>query len=76
MTIAAAYLTSEGVVFGTDSTTTIIVPPQSVNQLFNYAQKTFEVGEHSRLAICTWGAGSINRISHRTLSPDLQTKLI
>jgi len=66
MTIAAAYLTSDGVVFGSDSTTTIS-SNQGVTQLFNYAQKIFEVGENSRLSVCTWGAGSLAGTSHRTL---------
>lgn len=66
MTIAAAYLTSEGIVFGTDSTTTISTP-HGVAQLFNYAQKIFEVGENSRFGVATWGAGSLQGVSHRTL---------
>src|SRR5258708_29689728 len=66
VTIAAAYLVSEGVVFGADSTTAVIVsappaqpaphqpppaepplqapPAQTVAQLFNHAQKIFELG--------------------------------
>lgn len=72
MTIAAAYLVSEGVVLGTDSTSTISVKdpkggPGGVLQLLNHAQKVFEVGENSRLGICTWGAASVGGISHRTI---------
>lgn len=71
MTIAAAYLVSEGVVFGTDSTTTISVrTPQGgggVLQILSHAQKVFEVGENSRFGVCTWGAGSVGDISHRTI---------
>ena len=74
MTIAAAYLTSEGVVFGTDSTTAVSTQ-QGVTQLFNYAQKLFEVGEKSRLGICTWGAGNVEGISHRTLIANLADRL-
>ncbi len=66
MTIAAAYLTSEGVVLGTDSLSTISTP-KGVVQSLSYAQKVFEVGQQSRLGICTWGAGNIGGISHRTL---------
>ncbi len=71
MTIAAAYLISEGVVFGADSSTTIsVLTPDGkggVLQLLNHAQKVFEVGEKSRLGVCTWGAGSVGDISHRTI---------
>lgn len=71
MTIAAAYLVSEGVVLGADSSTTISVRTQQggggVLQVLSHAQKIFEVGENSRFGVCTWGAGSIGNISHRTV---------
>ncbi len=70
MTIAAAYLVSDGVVFGADSSTTVQVSTPSgpgVIQLLTHSQKVFEVGNNSRLGVCTWGAGSIGRISHRTV---------
>jgi len=73
MTIAAAYLTSEGVVLGTDSTTTVSTQ-QGVAQLLDYAQKIFEVGENSRFGICTWGAGKIGDVSHRSLIARLADK--
>ncbi|MDI6753356.1 MAG: hypothetical protein QME78_03060 [Thermodesulfobacteriota bacterium] len=71
MTIAAAYLVSEGVVFGADSSTTISVrTPDGVGdvlQVLSHAQKVFEVGENSRLGVCTWGAGGVGDTSHRTI---------
>jgi hypothetical protein len=71
LTIAAAYLVSEGVVFGADSSTTVSVrTPDGVGgvlQVLSHAQKVFEVGENSRLGICTWGAGSVGDTSHRTI---------
>lgn len=74
MTIAAAYLTSEGVVLGADSTTTVTGTskassgPSGVLQLLEHAQKVFEVGsEKSRLGVCTWGAGNLGPVSHRTV---------
>lgn len=75
MTIAAAYLTSEGVVLGTDSTATISSQDGKVSQILNYTQKLFEVGENSRFAICTWGAGQIGDVSHRTLIARLGDKV-
>ena len=71
MTIAAAYLVSEGVVFGADSSTTVsVLTPggrSAVLQVLSHAQKLFEVGENSRLGVCTWGAGCVGDISHRTI---------
>jgi len=79
VTIAAAYLVSEGVVFGADSSTTISVRTPvggaGVLQVLSHAQKVFEVGENSRLGVCTWGAGSIGDISHRTIIACLADKM-
>lgn len=73
MTIAAAYLTSEGVVFGADSTTTVTFADDrggnQVAQLINHAQKVYEVGPPgaSRFALATWGVGAFPNKSHRTV---------
>ncbi|HLG28798.1 MAG TPA: hypothetical protein VI387_01190, partial [Candidatus Brocadiales bacterium] len=78
MSIAAAYLVSEGLVLGADSSTTVKVStPQGagVVQLLTHSQKVFEVGNDSRLGICTWGAGSIGNISHRTIVAQLADKI-
>jgi hypothetical protein len=68
MTIAAAYLTPEGVVLGADSTTTTMTKG-GVGQLLNNAQKVFEVGPcgQGRMAFCTWGSAMIGELSHRTI---------
>ena len=74
MTIAAAYLVSDGVVLGADSSTTVqVTTPQGtgVVQLLDHSQKIFEIGKDSRLGICTWGAGSLGNISHRTIIAQL-----
>ncbi len=79
MTIAAAYLTSEGVVLGADSATAVHVQsaegPASVAQILRHTQKVFEIGENSRFGICTWGAGSVNGTSHRVLVARLDDAL-
>lgn len=71
MTIAAAYLVTEGVVFGADSSTTISVRTPDggggIIQVLSHAQKVFEVGDNSRLGVCTWGAESVGDTSHRTI---------
>lgn len=70
MTIAAAYLVSEGIVLGADSSTTVQVAG-GVIQLLAHSQKVFEVGTNSRLGVCTWGSGSLGQISHRTVIAQL-----
>jgi hypothetical protein len=72
MTIAACYLSSEGVVFGADSSTTMYVEYPSpdaggVEHHFNYAQKIFQIGRESNLGITMWGLGSLASVSYRTL---------
>lgn len=72
MTIAACYLSSEGVVFGADSTTTMIVRqpgpvPFGIPHHFNYAQKIFQIGEDSTLGMTMWGLGNLAVGSYRTL---------
>jgi hypothetical protein len=78
MTIAAAYLVSEGVVLGADSSTTVqVTTPQGtgVVQLLTHSQKVFEVGCNSRIGVCTWGAGNVGAYSHRTLIAQLSDKI-
>jgi len=77
MTIAAAYLTSEGTVLGTDSTTTIAVDA-GVAQLFNHAQKVFAVGPEERpmYGICTWGAGMVSTVTHRSIAARLSHRIL
>lgn len=71
MTIAACYLSSEAVVFGADSTATFLLPaPPGQLPLvrhYNFAQKIFEIGEPSTLAVVIWGLGSLPTLSYRTL---------
>ena len=85
MTIAACYVSSEGIVLGADSTSTVFVAGPTPNILgttrhLNYAQKLFEIGEDSTLGLTIWGMGAINGISHRTMiakfADDLKTKTL
>lgn len=69
MTIAACYVSPEGVVLGTDSTTTF--PSVSGNHCFNYTQKLFKVGTGSTLGLATWGIGSLGEVSYRSLVAQL-----
>jgi hypothetical protein len=68
VTIAACYVSPEGVVFGADSATTYFF--QSGPHHFNYAQKLFEVSDQNEtgtLGIVTWGLGGLELGSYRTL---------
>jgi hypothetical protein len=66
VTIAACYLSPEGVVFGSDSTTTV-ASSSSDEHYFDFGQKIFELGEAATLGIVSWGLGGIQHTSYRTL---------
>ncbi|QDP26254.1 hypothetical protein [Bradyrhizobium cosmicum] len=73
MTIAACYLSPEGLVLGADSTSTYANPDG--HHYFNHAQKLFEVGEGSSLGIVTWGLGGLAVSSYRMLIAELADDL-
>ncbi len=74
MTIAACYLTPEGVVLGADSTTSVFGNDGSFHY-YNNNQKLFEIGEESTLGLLTWGLGALPQISYRTLVAQLADEL-
>jgi hypothetical protein len=65
VTIAACFVTPEGVVLGADSTTTALTPAGP--HYFNHSQKVFEIGDGSTLGAVTWGLGGLVVSSHRAL---------
>jgi hypothetical protein len=68
MTIAACYISPEGVVLGTDSTTTV-VGPDGESSYLDHAQKLFAVGDpEATIGLITWGLGQIGDVSHRTIA--------
>jgi hypothetical protein len=73
VTIAACYVSREGVVLGADSTTTFDAFEQ--NHYLNHAQKIFEIGEHSTFGVVTWGLGGLRNISYRTYTAHLSDDL-
>jgi hypothetical protein len=78
MTIAACYLSPEGVVLGADSTSSMFVPSGTGTGLFHYFnhnQKLFEVGENSSLGMVTWGLGGLGALSHRALIANLDDSI-
>jgi hypothetical protein len=81
MTIAACYLSPEGLVFGADSTSSVLMqsgPGTVAFHFYNHNQKVFQIGEKSTLGVVTWGLGGLGTLSHRTLlaqlADDLQAK--
>jgi hypothetical protein len=73
VTIAACYLSPEGLVLGADSTSTYANPDG--HHYFNHGQKLFEVGEGSSLGIVTWGLGGLAVSSYRMLIAQLADTL-
>jgi hypothetical protein len=76
MTIAACYLSAEGVVLGADSTTTMFVTglggQKGSPHHYNFAQKVFEFGDRgSTVAVTLWGLGSLEDKSYRTLIAEI-----
>jgi hypothetical protein len=76
VTIAACYVTPEGVVFGADSTASAML--SGGFHYFNYNQKVFEIGEFEQgtLGIVTWGLGGLGIKSYRTLLALLNDDLL
>jgi hypothetical protein len=81
MTIAACYLSSEGVVFGADSTSTMYVSgvgpgAAGSEHHFDFAQQIYQVGHGSTLAMTMWGLGNLPRTSYRTLIAQFADSLV
>jgi hypothetical protein len=76
VTIAACYVTPEGVVLGADSTASMMLGGGF--HYFNFNQKVFEVSDEpgkGTIGIVTWGLGSFGAVSHRTLTALLDDDL-
>jgi hypothetical protein len=75
MTIAACYVSNEGVVLGSDSSSTYLTPSGFRHLL--YAQKIFEIGESgSSLGIVTWGRAGLPNRSYRQITAELSDCLL
>jgi hypothetical protein len=75
VTIAACYLTPEGVVLGADSTASAMLTGGF--HYFNYNQKLFEVGDPGTgtLGVATWGLGGLGSKSYRTIIAEFDDDL-
>lgn len=74
MTIAACYVSPEGVVLGADSTASVNSTTDGFHY-FNHTQKIFEIGESGTLGALTWGMGTLGELSYRTLFADFAGEL-
>jgi hypothetical protein len=73
LTVAACFVTPEGVVFGADSTTT--AGTAGGNHYYDHSQKIFEIGTESTLAGVIWGLGGLPEASYRKLFANFGDKL-
>lgn len=77
MTIAISVKVNDGVVLAADSATSLIAQTPSgpaVAQVYNNANKVFNLRKGLPVAAITWGAGSIGRASISTLVKDLRVR--
>jgi hypothetical protein len=74
MTIAACYVSPEGVVLGADSASTYNFPTGAHH--YNYGQKLFEIGSDGTLGLVTWGMGGLELGSYRTLVATIADALL
>jgi hypothetical protein len=79
MTIAVSLKVNDGVVLAADSATTLIgqSPDGSVGvvNVYNNANKIFNLVRDWPIGVVTWGAGSIGAASVSTLVKDLRARL-
>lgn len=80
MTIAISLKVNDGLVLAADSATTIITQdpgsgPSGVINVYNNANKIFNLAKGLPIGVVTWGAGSIGAASISTLVKDLRALL-
>lgn len=75
VTIAACHVCPEGVVLGTDSTSSLVTQgagARPTTHYLDFEQKIFEVGRsESLIGLATWGAGRVGGVSHRLIAAQL-----
>lgn len=78
MTIALSLKVNDGVVLATDSASTLVAQqptgPPAVVQVYNNANKVFNLRKGLPIGAITWGAGAIGRASISTLLKDLRRR--
>jgi hypothetical protein len=78
MTIALSLKVNDGVVLATDSASTLLAQqsnqPPVVVQVYNNANKVFNLRKGLPIGAITWGAGAIGKASTSTLIKDLRRR--
>ena len=75
MTVAVMVKVFDGIVLATDSATTAPLPGGSA-QVYNNANKVFQLHRRLPIGAFTWGLGSIDSASIETLAKDLRARLM
>jgi len=79
MTIALSLKVNDGLVLATDSASTLVAQQPggatAVVQVYNNANKVFNLRKGLPIGAITWGAGAIGRASISTLLKDLRRRL-
>lgn len=74
MTIAISVKVNDGVVLAADSASTIITDNNAVVNVYNNANKVFNLRKGLPIGATTWGLGSIGQASISTLMKDLRRR--
>jgi hypothetical protein len=80
VTIAISLKVNDGVVLASDSATTVVGRPPGARapeilNIYNHANKIFNLHKGSPIGAITWGAGSIGPASISTLMKDLREQM-
>ena len=76
MTIVVSVKINDGVVLSSDSATTLSDDKGRVLNVYNNANKIFNLYKGLPIAAATWGSGSIGRASISTLAKDLRARFV
>lgn len=72
LTIALSIQVNDGLVFAADSATTFSGPNNQVLNVYNNANKVFQLHKELPLGMITWGLGSLSQSSMATLAKDFR----
>jgi 20S proteasome alpha/beta subunit len=74
VTIAVAIKVNDGIVLASDSATTLSIPNGQVANVYNHANKVFNLHKGLPIGAMTWGTGAIGPASIATLAKDVRRR--
>jgi hypothetical protein len=74
MTIVVSVKINDGIVLSSDSATTLSDDKGQVLNVYNNANKIFNLYKGLPITAATWGSGSIGRASISTLAKDMRAQ--